>query len=240
MGNHRVQPVTIINRQERPNLGAGGRPISVALVNMPWVTIDGPSIQVGLLTSLARDAGHSAQGIYLNVELAAEIGPEAYERILSLPADRQHYFQEWLFSAAAFGYSETAENAYCRECDALPRILEHLGLSEAEIRGLHRDFYPALIDRWARDWPWGQFDVVGFTSTFEQNVPALALARAIKRESPRCATRRRCHLARKVQPLLHRVRLPNPRRSAPSGFGLCVPGTRAPADGYRVLLRLRR
>jgi ribosomal peptide maturation radical SAM protein 1 len=188
VGDHRVQPVTITKRRERPDLRARGRPISVALVNMPWVTIDGPSIQVGLLTALARDAGHSAQGIYLNVELAAKIGPEAYERILRLPADRQHYFQEWLFSAAAFGYSEAAENAYCRDCDALPRILEHLGLSEGEVRGLHRDFYPALIDRWARDWPWGRFDVVGFTSTFEQNVPALALARAIKRESPRCVT----------------------------------------------------
>jgi hypothetical protein len=44
------------------------------------------------------------------------------------------------------------------------------------------------VARWTGAIDRGGYDAVGFTSTFEQNVASLALARAIKASFPRVAT----------------------------------------------------
>src|SRR5439155_19233717 len=47
---------------------------------------------------------------------------------------------------------------------------------------------PALVERWATTIDWAGYDIVGFTSTFEQNVAALALARCVKELYPDLVT----------------------------------------------------
>jgi ribosomal peptide maturation radical SAM protein 1 len=47
---------------------------------------------------------------------------------------------------------------------------------------------PALVDEWAAEPGWDEVDVVGFSSTFEQNVASLAVAGALKRRHPHLVT----------------------------------------------------
>src|ERR1051325_9480478 len=76
-------------------------PQRVALVNMPFAAAHRPSIQCGLLKAGLARAGHQVDVFYLNLELAAELGQEAYRNFVDLRSD--HLLGEWLFSAAAFG-----------------------------------------------------------------------------------------------------------------------------------------
>ena len=49
---------------------------------------------------------------------------------------------------------------------------------------MRNELFPELIARWADGIDWGAYRIVGFTSTFEQNVSSLALARRIKEKWP--------------------------------------------------------
>ena len=53
----------------------------IALVCMPFASIATPSIQIGLLTAIAREAGYSADSYHFNLDLAAMIGSPFYEEL---------------------------------------------------------------------------------------------------------------------------------------------------------------
>ncbi|HEY9402814.1 MAG TPA: RiPP maturation radical SAM C-methyltransferase [Pyrinomonadaceae bacterium] len=154
---------------------------SVALVNMPFALADRPSIQCGLLKAGLIRVGHEVDVHYLNLELAAEIGAEAYKTISQLRADQ--FLGEWLFSVAAFGYRPD-ESDYFAACPSLASTCQELGWDFDELCRLRNEVFPSLIDRWAEKIAWHHYTVVGFTCTFEQNTPAFALARRIKEKHP--------------------------------------------------------
>jgi ribosomal peptide maturation radical SAM protein 1 len=155
---------------------------SVALVNMPFALADRPSIQCGLLKAGLIQVGHEVDVHYLNLELAAEIGAEAYKTISQLRTDQ--FLGEWLFSVAAFGYRPD-ESDYFAACPSLEGTCRELGWDFDQLCRLRNEIFPPLIDRWAKEIAWHQYSVVGFTCTFEQNTPAFALARRIKEKHPK-------------------------------------------------------
>jgi ribosomal peptide maturation radical SAM protein 1 len=157
----------------------------LALVNMPFTSAERPSIQCGLLKAVMRRAGHAVDVHYLSLEAAAAIGAGAYAKICDLRADQ--FVGDWLFTVAAFGYRPD-EDEYRRACARLDETLADLGMSFAELCELRNRRIPALVARWTGAIDWGRYDAVGFSSTFEQNVASLALARAIKASFPRVAT----------------------------------------------------
>ena len=154
---------------------------SVALVNMPFALADRPSIQCGLLKAGLARVGHKVDVHYLNLELATEIGAEAYKTISQLRADQ--FLGEWLFSVAAFG-SRSDESDYFNACPSLAGTCEELKWDFDELCRLRNEVFPAIVDRWATTIAWHDYKVVGFTCTFEQNTPAFALARRIKEKHP--------------------------------------------------------
>ena len=156
-------------------------PQRVALVNMPFAGANRPSIQCGLLKAGLARAGHAVDVHYLNAELAVELGEETYAELAELRSD--HLLGEWLFSVAAFG-PRSDEEAYREAHPSLAGACEQLGRSFEDLCKLRNDVLPAVVDRWAAGIDWGAYTVVGFTSTFEQNVAALALARRIKERHP--------------------------------------------------------
>lgn len=149
----------------------------IALVNMPFALADRPSIQCGLLKAALARAGHQVDVYYLNLELAAELGAERYEKVAALRSDQ--FLGEWLFSVAAFG-PRSDEADYRAACPGVDHTCDELGLSFDDLCRLRNVTLPALIERWATETDWSGYAAVGFTSTFEQNTPAFALARAIK------------------------------------------------------------
>ena len=162
-------------------------PISakVALINMPVAMADRPSIQCGLLKAGLTRLGHEVDVYYLNLEFAAELGHERYRDVAHLRTDQM--LGEWLFSVAAFG-PQPSEEEYRHVCLDKGQAPETDSAEFEELRKLRNETLPAWIEGWAERVDWGQFDVIGFTSTFEQNTPAFSLARAIKKRFPQVVT----------------------------------------------------
>jgi ribosomal peptide maturation radical SAM protein 1 len=157
------------------------RPQRVALVNMPFAGANRPSIQCGLLKAGLRREGHEVDVHYLNLELAVELGEKVYRTLADLRWD--HLLGEWLFSAAAFGPRDD-EEAYRQAHPSLEETCKQLERSFEDLCRLRNEIFPELIERWATTIDWSAYGIVGFTSTFEQNVSSLALARRIKERHP--------------------------------------------------------
>jgi ribosomal peptide maturation radical SAM protein 1 len=167
-----AQPVRIETRREE-----GLVPPRVALVNMPFTTSRSPSVQIGLLqATLGRD-GIPATAFYFNLELAARLGWERYEILCN---DRTLLLGEWLFARAAFGAEAPPGQDYLdRFAAELAEPLAALDAGQDYLLDLRERVLPEFVDECAArvgpDW-----DVAGFSSIFEQNCAALALARRLK------------------------------------------------------------
>jgi ribosomal peptide maturation radical SAM protein 1 len=159
----------------------GEKKYRVALVYMPFASVFTPSIQLGLLKAIARKAGFEADDFYLNLDLADRMGIDVYEEFLGVA--NQRLPGEWLFSVAAFG-----EDASRADYLATVTAREALVAQYVDFTNLLRDrAIPAFIEDCATGIPWQNYDAVGFSSTFQQNVASLALARRIKQKHPHIA-----------------------------------------------------
>lgn len=153
----------------------------IALVNMPFAMADRPSIQCGLLKAVLRRAGHYVDVHYFNLELAKEIGAEVYSRISYLRANM--LLGEWLFSVAAFGARTEDEDWAARP--GIDESFREMEMDFSHLRHLRDVRLPEWINECADSAHWADCDVIGFTSTFEQNNASFALARALKARHPK-------------------------------------------------------
>jgi ribosomal peptide maturation radical SAM protein 1 len=177
-------PVVRTEADHAPSADPPARRLRVALVNMPWARIHAPSIQCGLLQSITRRAGHECDSHYLNIEFAALLGATAYDAIANIASERMHLMGEWLFSYAAFG-EVTADADYFAAYPEVAAIWdESTGKALDDLTALRRETLPNWITACAAGPVWGEYDVVGFTSTFMQNTASLALGKKIKEFHP--------------------------------------------------------
>jgi ribosomal peptide maturation radical SAM protein 1 len=159
---------------------------SVSLVNMPWASTNVPSIQCGLLKVELSRFGVHADVHYLNMDLAAQLGSEIYKAIASLPGERLCFFGEWLFGVAAFGPRSDDEEYL--ELFGIEQLCKQVNIPVDKIREFREYLLPEWIRACAGEASWGTCSIVGFTSTFEQNVASLALARRLKETYPGITT----------------------------------------------------
>jgi ribosomal peptide maturation radical SAM protein 1 len=156
--------------------------LRVALVCMPFAKAILPSIQIGLLTAISEQAGFSTDAYHLNLELAARLTSEAYEPLCD---HRGHMTGEWLFSVAAFGeHAHSDDEAYFAAFPEEIAWAEKLGMDTAYFSRLRHELLPRYIEDSLEMVDWERYQVVGFSSTFQQNVACLALARRIKERYP--------------------------------------------------------
>lgn len=151
-----------------------------ALVSMPFVDVNRPSIQLGLLSSILAERGFACSPLHLYLEFAKDIGVALYRAI-------SHYrgiqLGEWLFAKEAFesqcppGSSDFLEQF----SDKLNPILKE---SVPLLKTIRDSIAPQFLDRMLQETDWGAFSVIGFTSTFQQNVASFAFARKIKKRHP--------------------------------------------------------
>lgn len=157
--------------------------LPVALVSMPFVSIVRPSIQLGLLKAIARNCGFPVKNYHLNLDFAHHIGAPIYE---VLAKHRGPILGDWLFSAVAFdGDAPDPEGRLLDEIEPpVEKLLPELDRASDMLRKLRRDDVPAFLDAVLAAIPWGDYRVVGFSSTFQQNVASFALAKRIKQRFP--------------------------------------------------------
>ncbi len=154
----------------------------VALVNMPFASSRRPSIQLGLLQAILTGYGIPATSIYFNVDFGARIGWEKYE---SLCHSRDILLGEWLFARAAFAEDAIDPQPFLEHHVAeIEAVCTDLGCDIDHLLRLRESLLPAFIDDCIEQVEWSRFSVVGFSSIFEQNCAALALARRLKARFP--------------------------------------------------------
>ena len=152
----------------------------VALVNMPFSYSKYPSIQLGTLSALLKSQGIPVDCHHLNVRFAHKIGVPLYETI----CEKRALFGEWLFSYLLF-----RDNPKRSE---YPRVFKPVFEQLAQQIGHPIGFFEELANRTAPQFlawaltaiDWEQYKLVGFTSTFDQNVASLTMAKLIKELYP--------------------------------------------------------
>jgi ribosomal peptide maturation radical SAM protein 1 len=144
-----------------------------------------PSIQVGLLQSLAQQHGHHCDTFYFNLDFARELGRDIYEQIAHLPLP---LVGEWLFSVAAFNEAAPDPDNELLATIDLPQLERRLGLSAKQLKEIRYKVAPALIRDLATRVDFAAYDVVGFSSVFQQTLAAISLARLLKKIAPQVIT----------------------------------------------------
>jgi ribosomal peptide maturation radical SAM protein 1 len=163
------------------------------LITLPFASVRRPSLGLGLLKAALQREGWGCDVAYLNLRFAEQIGVENYHNIDNFAVET--LLGEWIFSKAlwgtltpdpvqyyiavlrpamweAFQNTDQALGSVVDEAECLAKLLNLQ--SEAE----------RFVDCCVSMYDWSMYDIVGFTTTFQQNVAALALARRLKEIRP--------------------------------------------------------
>jgi ribosomal peptide maturation radical SAM protein 1 len=158
----------------------------VLLVVMPFLPLHRPALGVSALKACANAHGIACDVAYFTFDYAVRIGLKDYVKLDGgLPT--QNLTGEWVFAGAAFG-----------EGAAPPDEFERVVLRNSPPGFYDREFTERLLRLPEQSLPFiracadkldlATYDIVGFTSTFQQNCASLALARELKRRNPGVVT----------------------------------------------------
>jgi len=150
----------------------------VLLLNMPFVSLARPAIGISLLKARMKEEGLECAIGYGSLFFAEWFGPAAYELFLSRISPAM-FAGDWMFSQWLFPGGD--HSIY------LATLQQELGESGSEdfetILGM-RERIGAFLDACLEHFLVADYDIIGFTSTFEQNLASLALARLMKERYP--------------------------------------------------------
>ena len=162
----------------------------VLLINMPWGRIDRPSIQVGILQSVLMRAdiwteARSFNLSFLHYIVNATTDLPAEDRIClndycDVGEDDQIIgLGDWIFAVPPFQDSSEHDEQYLNyvSSTATPR---ELVAKAVRMRKLVRPFLDLCVEEVLSMSP----RIVGFTTTFSQNVASLVLAKLLKSRDP--------------------------------------------------------
>lgn len=152
----------------------------VLLLSMPFGALERPTLGLSLLKPLLEGRGVACDLRYLGFAFADLVGCEDYLWVSSeLPYTA--FAGDWMFSVGLYGERPEADAAYVREV-----LQGQWRLDATSIRRLlHlRDYVEPFLDYCVASIDWRRYALVGFTSTFEQNLASLALAARVKAAFP--------------------------------------------------------
>ncbi len=152
----------------------------ILLISMPYGALDRQALGLSLLKArLAKD--HIECDIrYLMFTFADLVGVEDYIWIMQ---DLPHtaFAGEWTFTTALYGENRRADARYVRHV-----LQETWRLDRHDIDRVLavRTLVPHFLNYCMETVQWHEYALVGFTSTFEQNIASLALAKRAKKTHP--------------------------------------------------------
>lgn len=170
--------------------------MKVLLVSMPWAAVESPSLALGILKREVSELDDvEVSTIYANIDyvdwMSARSPFTSGDHIHIFNFRNYAYFSvgmyfrglgDWVFSSALYGVPSWRVSEFREQLsDGMePRMVE---FAEA-LQKLAPAFIAELADRLVATNP----DVIGFTTTFQQNAASLALASAIKRRNASIVT----------------------------------------------------
>jgi ribosomal peptide maturation radical SAM protein 1 len=154
--------------------------LKVILVVMPFASIDRPALGVSTLKAALEGAGIECRALYLNVAFAERLGEADYDRF-SVGLPYASLVGEWAFAERLYGRDPGRDSEY------LGRVLERvwrLPRDDLDLVRRVRSMAAAFLDDCLVSVPWGECDLVGFSSFCAQNTASLALAKLVKALHP--------------------------------------------------------
>jgi ribosomal peptide maturation radical SAM protein 1 len=155
-------------------------PLKIALINMPFGFHIYPSIQLGTLSTLLKTHGCEVKCHYLNLHFAHQLGLPVYNQL----CEKRFLIGEWLFSHPLFGDHSKNQDYVNHFNPHIEDVCRSIERPREFLIDVKTKMVPEFL-QWSLDaCDWGAFDVVGFSSTFNQNVASLTLAKLIKEKYP--------------------------------------------------------
>jgi ribosomal peptide maturation radical SAM protein 1 len=138
--------------------------VNIALLALPWQLYDNASIQLGVLTAYLRESGFQIDAFHLYQEFFQYLDPEVYYCIHS-SSSGEAVFAALLYPERKNAIIQALENVTNRKID----IDSVLGACNHFIQDAKNK-----ID-------WFSYDLVGFSTSHEQLMSSLVLAKEVKR-----------------------------------------------------------
>ena len=152
----------------------------VLLLSMPYGALERPAFGISLLKPILQRAGVECEVRYLTFPFAELTGYDDY-RWVSSDLPYTAFAGDWTFAAALHGDEPRRDRGYLEE------VLQgswNLGRGTIERVLQVRSLAGHFLDHCMASVDWRRYALVGFTSTFEQNLASLALARRVKAAHP--------------------------------------------------------
>jgi ribosomal peptide maturation radical SAM protein 1 len=161
---------------ERTSPLENNQPAKVALIYMPFGGIKVPHLGISLLKPTLMRHGVPCDVHYLNLYFASKIGAAMYNWICST----RRLLGEWFFASDLFNETWTVIHPiFDNLADEFPRA--DVPLADIEQMLLEaRAGVGEYMENCLSSIPWEQYKIIGFSSTYQQNVASLALAKRIK------------------------------------------------------------
>jgi len=160
----------------------------IALINMPFVNLQMPSIALTQLKSVVEERFKDQVSVdiyYLNHDFANYLGLELYDRITDSADSQNSGLGDWFFRQIAFPDQMNNMGVYISRYFPYhtPQITALKNIVMEKRRGLDR-FMDSVISKYALD----QAHLAGFTSMFQQNGAAFSMARKLKARDAKITT----------------------------------------------------
>ncbi len=155
----------------------------IALISMPFKSAKLPSMGLSLLKPALEQAGFPCSVYYFNINFRNICSnPASYDLISELPLAG-----EWAFSPALYGQS-WAESSRGGKEPICNYFAEKEGLSSKKdlLKVLFdfRSLSPLFLDRCLNEIARQNYNIIGFSSSYNQQIASLSLARLIKKHFP--------------------------------------------------------
>ncbi len=165
----------------------------VLLVSMPFSPLLKPSIGLSLLQATLRGGGRRCKILYCALPFGRIVGCEDYRQVAEGKAYRRALAGEWVFAESLHGNS-VSRQAYLREALSNESLTRNRCALSSEFRPVEEAFIdkilwmadraPQFIDDCLEELTRFRPGIVGFSSTFQQHVASLALAKRVRAHLP--------------------------------------------------------
>ncbi len=143
--------------------------IKALLVSLPWATYQGPSLSIGTLAAYAKKKGFDVDSLHLHINVAALFGLKNYDQY-----SNDLMIGEVLSAAILFPEKQKELIELCgRNINGAKR--HHINLKR-------------ILKKIYMEIDWSNYDLVGFTTSYQQLFSSLIIAKSLKDDFPNIKT----------------------------------------------------
>jgi ribosomal peptide maturation radical SAM protein 1 len=157
--------------------------VAVILVSMPFATPHHPNLGISLLKGALLREGVSCDIKYFSLMYADFCGLSLYsflqdDRFFSL------FLGEWVFRSSVFPDDAQADLGYLSFISKSEQLGDRINASRIQQLLHARMRASEFIEKCIVEVDWMQYQIVGFTTSFQQTLPSIALAKRLKELFP--------------------------------------------------------